>query len=223
MLRRISVSLVLALAFTSVALAAPFTNGSFEESPIANTAAGYDILGPGSTALPGWQVVRTIDHIERYWISADGLRSLDLNGDDFEGEIVQEFDTLPDTWYLIRFAVAGNPQGGPDTKSLRVAWRTREGDGTGNLGAQRQVDFTQALDASQGNMGWTYYEFSFYSLGPLSSLRFTSLTHDQRYGPALDDVMVTALPEPSSMALLGTGLVAVACRHRRRRHQRVIE
>lgn len=53
-------------------------NGSFE---IGVSPGSYLPLGVGSTAIQGWIVIRGgIDYYGTGWISADGSRSLDLNG-----------------------------------------------------------------------------------------------------------------------------------------------
>jgi hypothetical protein len=56
------------------------------------------------------------------------------------------------------------------------------------------------------NMGWTQFTYNVAGTGS-DVLAFHSTT-PANFGPALDAVSLSAVPEPSSIVLLGVGLVA---------------
>src|SRR5688572_27430249 len=77
MIRQGCVLGVLMAAGASPAVAAPFTNGSFELGSV-NPGGGWITLGSGNPAITGWEIFDgTIDYIGAYWQAADGSRSLD--------------------------------------------------------------------------------------------------------------------------------------------------
>jgi choice-of-anchor C domain-containing protein len=156
------------------------TNGGFE-SP--GNVFPYRVFSTGAS-LPGWTVERgTVEIVSgRYWQAAEGGQSLDLNGIfDQIGTIYQDIPTQPGQRYRVRFAFAGNPEGGwPKMKSFRVDW-----DG--------QAVTTLSFDTTgrtNSNLGWRHHEFIVAASGPISRLRFESLT-PTFCGPVLDDITVT--------------------------------
>ena len=111
---------MLLVAGASPAAAAPFTNGSFELGSV-NPGGGWITLSSGNPAITGWEIFDgTIDYIGTYWQAADGSRSLDLNGSDGPAGVRQTFDTIGGATYQVSFALAGNPDGAPFTKSVQV-------------------------------------------------------------------------------------------------------
>jgi choice-of-anchor C domain-containing protein len=159
------------------------TNGSFEIGP---DPGSYLTLPVGSTAITGWTVTRaSIDYKGTYWQHSNGNRSLDLDDSPGFGGIAQTFDTNPGQTYIIRFDMAGNPDGPPVVKQMRVT------------AAGQQQDFSfDTTGHSRTNMGWTTRTWSFVANSTSSTLEFYSLdTVDGRYGPALDNVRL--VPEPS--------------------------
>jgi choice-of-anchor C domain-containing protein len=187
------------------------TNGSFEDG--ASVGGSFSTLTAGSTALTGWTIDwGQIDHIGTYWTPSQGARSLDLNGL-VPGSISQSFTTTSGTPYEIKFDLAGNPDFA-GTKTLLV-W----GDGASVF---NQVFTFDSTGKSTSNMGWVTESLTFTGGAGSTTLHFTSLTFfpvtgpGPAYGPALDNVSVTAVPLPPSLRLLGGSLVGLVAISRRK-------
>ena len=197
-------------AATSIGLctganAAVFQNGSFELG-ITNIGQFATLNAGDNSSITGWTVgTGNIDYIGTYWTSADGNRSLDLNGT-VPGSISQTFDVVSGQTYSVTFFVAGNPAGGPAVKTL-----TTSADATVVLSSFDTTGKTLT------NMGWTPVSFLFTATGSTETLTFQSTTtadfgnrdYPTAFGPALDNVSVTAVPEPSTWAMMILGFLGL--------------
>lgn len=192
-----------ALLATSVSAgAATIVNGSFEGA----FSSTFQTLGTGSTAITGWTVASgSVDWINTYWQPAAGSYSLDLSGDD-AGTISQQLTGLTiGQRYRVKFATAGNPDNAPTVKALNVG-----------AAVNNQTFTFDVTGSSRADMGWLYNSFDFVAGSTTTTLSFQSNTTTS-YGPALDDVSISAVPLPASALLLLGGLGALAGVGTRRR------
>lgn len=198
-----------ALATAVSAQAAIVTNGSFE----AGTAPGvFTTYGTGSPAISGWTIgIGNVDYIGSYWQASDGVRSIDLNGGTI-GTISQTIMLNPGSRYVLTFDMSANPDGGLGRNPYDVA--------VGLTGVAPSA-FSYALTGanSRSNMLWSGRTLTFTAVNAATVLSFTSLqANGCCFGPALDNVSVSAVPEPAtwSMLIIGFGLVGVGARRRNR-------
>ncbi len=190
-----------------VSLAAPIvTNGSFEEG--VNISGSFATISSG---LTGWSIAGgNIDYIGSYWTASAGVRSLDLNGSELPAPTVsQEVSLVAGQQYRLSFDVAGNPDNGPTVKTLNVSI-------LGALGIT-PVSF-DTTGKSKPNIGWETRNFFFTAPTDGSyTLSFQStVSAPCCYGPALDNVSISAVPEVEtySMMMAGLGLVGFVARRR---------
>lgn len=195
----------------SAAHAAAFTNGSFENLVVAGnepTCAGgasvcvqYDA---GATGILGWQVeAGSVDMVGSAWAAAHGLRSIDLSGVS-AGILSQTFDTTTGTTYDVSFQIGGNFFGGGAIKTATVSAG----------GAELALSF-DAGTSTAANMGWQTRSFRFTAQSASTTLRFVSGINSDA-GMALDNVQVTAVPEPQTWALWAAGVAVLVAARRRR-------
>lgn len=214
MLKTILLAGALAAFSTSASAAELITNGSFENpavgSPCCNT------VPPDN--LPGWvidagnvNVVNGTFSSSAGNLAADGSQYLDLVGQGGVGSISQTFNTIANKRYNIHFLFSHNLFSGPLTASASVS--------VGSL-----ADIITHSTGSSSNLDWRPYSGSFLATGPSSTLNFTNLTGGQNEGIFLDAVSVSAVPEPSTWAMLLIGFFAVAggLRSTRRRSKRAV-
>ena len=116
----------------------------------------------------------------------------------FDDQLSQIFPTDPGHYYWVDFWLAHS--GGARGNDFTVSW-----NGTPLLAL---------VDA--GRFGYTEYRFHELATGPTAELLFSGRDLQNYY--YLDDVAVTANPEPASLLLLGSGLAALV--HSRRRAAR---
>lgn len=200
------VGAVVLLAGVSAAQAASFTNGSFEAGTLNNP---FSTVGAGSPAITGWSVDSgSVDYIGNYWQPQEGSRSLDMSGNG-AGSISQSFDTVLGQQYQVSFYVAANPDGPPAQKFLDSLVTSVSGTLGSVTVSSLQAGSTHAV------MGWVLVAYSFVADSNAATLSFVSQALTP-FGPALDNVSVSAVPIPPALILFGTAIVGVAALSRRR-------
>ena len=154
-------------------------NGSFE-TPIRATYITY--FAPSS--FDGWTVGSGSVDLEPNWQDYNGNQSLDLAGNS-QGSIYQDLCTMPGIQYQLSFALAGNPNETPTTKTMEVWW-----------GGQKVSTQTfSTVGRTTTSMGWTVVQMTVQAAGATTRLQFRDgYVGTTRSGPALDSVSVTALP-----------------------------
>lgn len=161
-------------------------NGSFEAGPDARQSL---TLQAGSRGIAGWTVTKaTVDYIGTLWDHAHGNRSIDMSGTPGAGALSQSFPTIPNQRYMLRFSMAGNPEGPPVVKGLTVK------------AAGQSYDYTfDVTGKNLHNMGWTVKSWVFTAKDHTTTLEFISQgTGSSNFGAALDDVSVMATREPAT-------------------------
>ena len=172
------------LGICSTSQATDLFNGSFEEGPV--DVGQFITLGEDDDGvIAGWAVdYGSVDLIGTYWAASDGLRSIDLDGNE-PGAISQTFDTIPGAWYRVSFDMAGNPDGETALKVI-VAMAAA---------SEETFDFDTAA-ATREEMGWLNMGFVFMAEEAETTLQFASGSESGPYGPALDNVAVELLTRP---------------------------
>jgi choice-of-anchor C domain-containing protein len=189
----------------SSAGAVTITNGSFEQG--IDPGSFTNLVATDSTSITGWTVSSgNIDYIGSYWTAADGSRSLDMNGL-APGAISQVVTGLTiGHQYEVTFELAGNPAGGPDTKTLQLS-----------AGVGTNIYTFDISGHSLASMGWVFEHFVFTADGNSDTLTFASLTtgdsgnssYPNAFGPALDNVSISQTPLPSTWTMLLLGFIGL--------------
>ena len=196
-------SVLCLLGLSAPAQAVTIINGSFEDGHNA-PSGNYVTLGSGSTDITGWTVGGAgIDWINQYWTASDGNLSLDLSGNG-PGSIEQLLTglTIGQT-YAVSFDMAGNNDGGSTVKQL-----------TADPGSW--VFYFDVTGTDNTNMNWTTKTFNFTANSTSVNLKFMS-DETNPFGPALDNVRISAVPLPAALPLFGGAIGALVMSGRRKK------
>ena len=217
------------LSATRPAVAAPFTNGSFESPALTKTSSeNLD----ASTAPAGWFVppgdfngflwnaslLKASGYSDMH--ASDGDQFVSLQGNNLLGSIGQTFDTKPGQAYQVAFdlsaiSVSLDGSNPPQTFTLTAT----------APGVSQDFSLTTAglaFDAKGiGTDPWTHDAFDFVANGSTSTLTFVNQTLDLvgKYGTSLDNVTVrpVSVPEPAAlMSIVLGGAWRLLSRPRRR-------
>jgi len=199
----------------------PLPGGDGDNAPGPAPAGGVDLVVDGSFEPPrvpapayyenvtageqvgAWTVSSaSVDVLGDDWQAADGTVSLDLSGNQ-AGSVYQDLPTVPGREYVVNFALAGNADGPPDVKQLRVTFGA----------AVEEFAFSQG-DHTEQDMGWVRRQLGADPTGPNTAsvrvtaveestrLEFTSLT-EGFFGAAIDDVQVREQGDGSATPRIG--------------------
>jgi choice-of-anchor C domain-containing protein len=153
-------------------------NGSFENPHIVDPFPRGVIFDAGSRIGP-WTVTRgSVQLLGDQFQPKFGRQSLDLSGNE-RGSISQDLNTVPGSFYKLRFFLAGNPDGPPRIKKVRVFWGARE------LGTFPFDTFEKTRD----RMGYEIVELRVRATAETTQLRFVGVTRSN-FGAVIDGVRV---------------------------------
>lgn len=222
--------LVLATAVSATTLIASpafaanlLINGGFE-APIAG--GFFQNFGSGSTGITGWTVDAltpsggsgaNVDIVNGTFTpggpspAAEGVQFLDLVGSGTIGSIYQTFATTAGQRYNVSFNYSHNMFGGDSSASAVTA--AYGGVFATSLSG---ILFLEHSSGTTTNLDWRTYSYAFVADNAQSTIAFTNVTGGVNAGLLLDNVSVTAVPEPASWAMMISGFALVGGAMRRR-------
>ena len=189
------------------------TNGSFEQlGDTAGTAFGRMSLAAGQwdlfAGLPGWQSNQAGIEVRNgvAGVAQDGFNFVEL--DTTRNSIaLQSLQTIAGEIYNLSFYFAPRPNTSnrpADTNNIDVYWN------------DTLLDTVGGSNGTNAHL-WKRYDFTVQGTGGLVALKFGASGTSDTFGGSLDNVSLTAVPEPGSIALVLGGLLAAGAATRRRR------
>jgi PEP-CTERM motif/Protein of unknown function (DUF642) len=178
-----------------------FTPGSADTTGVQSTFGSLQLWGPNN----GGDVSNTLPAS-----SPDGGNYIGADGAYQVGAITQTINGLvAGQQYSVGFDWAGAQQSGY-TGTTTEQWLVSLGDETHATAI--------VTDVSHGFTGWTHQTFTFTADGSSEVLSFLAAGTPNGEPPfsLLDGVTMTAVPEPASMTLMGSGLAVIGFIRRRR-------
>ena len=203
------------LALAAILCTAPvafgqLANGSFEEPD-----EGFHSVGAGQT-YAGWTCEGPNDIEFVYTIPNPNLPNLEVSG--YHGEywvdlcgvgapsgIYQDMaDLAAGQQYQIDFGFSANVWGANFNFSMAVLWNNQVVD-----------TFSVVRGGNNGaNMNWEDKSVTVSAQPGVNRLTFRALTATNARGPAIDGIVMNAVPTPGALALLGLGGLAATRRKR---------
>ena len=200
-------------------------NGSFED--LESTFIGDGRLNmsllPGSMILPGW----TVFGAELGWVgmgpgdwgvdAKDGNKLVDFTGYHNDGNyagVTQDILTDIGTVYEVVFHIGRGGNGDANYAGPNSV-RATAGD---LFGVHHDEVFTSAGGTSDPTT-WERFSFRFTAQDMVTTISFQGAGKGGCCLVGLDDVAVTAVPEPGTYALIATGALMVGWQLRRRPRQ----
>lgn len=189
-----------AFALTFLAAAATAQAGSFFTDSFDTSAYGSDVTPTGWTVANG--SVEALGPGFYDSLCNGSGRCVDLDGSTNQaGELSLVFTLSAGTTYQLSFDLAGN----------------RRGAGTETVNASfGSASLVATLTDDTASASYTTYQLNYTPLASgAATLMFHNLGGDNQ-GAILDNVNITAVPEPQTWALMVGGLLAVGTLARRR-------
>jgi len=195
----VAAAFLVALSFFTAlnASAVIVTNGDFETLTAANPVGTYLTVNNSATTITGWSVGNiSVDVVNGAYNAISG-NSIDLAGTPGPGSLSQTF-TLAAGSYQLSFDLGRNTDDAPYANV--VLGSTNFGTKIGGTGAT-----------------FIHYVLPYVSAGGATTLSFTNLGTPG--GGILDNVSVTAVPEPENYAMMlaGLGLIGFVAHRRAKR------
>jgi choice-of-anchor C domain-containing protein len=187
--------------------------GSFEIP--GYTGPLYLTLANGSNYIRGWTVnTSNIDLVDyQVWTPSNGQNSIDMNGTPGgPGGIETMITTTIGATYRVTFDIAGFTS--PDNLTNPKTMETTAAGVTTQFSLTTTDSFSQPF-ALPLAVTWHTRTFDFVATSSSSIVSFVSTVSTDGSGMLLDNVSIEAVPEPSTMAIIGLGTAGFALRRRR--------
>jgi len=189
-MKRIALVLLMA-ALPTIANANLLVNGSFEAD--AQAAGTWNIY----PSLTGWTGLNNIELRNNVAGQAsDGVNFVELDTNS-NNSMYQSINTVLGQVYTLSFDYSGREGVAANSNPIKAFW--------GN------EFLTQAKSTGVGNSGnnWTNLTFEVIGTGGIVNLKFSAVGTSDSFGGSLDNVILTAVPEPSTYGMMLAGLALI--------------